>query len=276
MNPQVKVLWTEIKIIKFEDDDFISLTDIAKHKWNKSEQIIQNWMRSRNTIEFLWLWENLNNSNFKHLEFEVFKKEAWLNAFLMSPRKWIESTYAIWIISKSWKYWWTFAHKDIAFEFANWLSVEFRLYFIKEFQRLKQEEFKTLDWSAKRFLTKVNYKIHTDAIKENLIPKELSKNEINFVYSDEADILNKALFGITAREWRENNNWKKWNIRDEANIEQLIILANLESLNAEFIKMWTKQPERLETLNKIAITQMKSLIRLDVNGKFNWEKKKLK
>ncbi len=273
MNPQVKVLWTEIKIIKFENDDFISLTDIAKHKWDKSEQIIQNWMRSRNTIEFLWLWENLNNSNFKHLEFEVFKKEAWLNAFLMSPRKWIESTYAIWIISKSWKYWGTFAHKDIAFEFANWLSVEFRLYFIKEFQRLKQEEFKTLDWSAKRFLTKVNYKIHTDAIKENLIPKELSKNEINFVYSDEADILNKALFGITAREWRENNNWKKWNIRDEANIEQLIILANLESLNAEFIKMWTKQPERLETLNKIAITQMKSLIRLDVNGKFNWEKK---
>jgi hypothetical protein len=271
MNPQVKVLWTEIKIIKFEDDDFISLTDIAKHKWNKSEQIIQNWMRSRNTIEFLWLWENLNNSNFKHLEFEVFKKEAWLNAFLMSPRKWIESTYAIWIISKSWKYWWTFAHKDIAFEFANWLSVEFRLYFIKEFQRLKQEEFKTLDWSAKRFLTKVNYKIHTDAIKENLIPKELSKNEINFVYSDEADILNKALFGITAREWRENNTSKKWNIRDEANIEQLIILANLESLNAEFIKMWIKQPERLETLNKIAITQMKSLIKLDVDNKFSWE-----
>ncbi len=259
MNPQVKVLWTEIKIIKFKDDDFISLTDIAKHKWNKSEQIIQNWMRNRNTIEFLWLWENLNNSDFKHLEFEVFKKEAWLNA--------------IWIISKSWKYWWTFAHKDIAFEFANWLSVEFRLYFIKEFQRLKQEEFKTLDWSAKRFLTKVNYKIHTDAIKENLIPKELSKNEINFVYSDEADILNKALFGTTAREWRENNTSKKWNIRDEANIEQLIILANLESLNAEFIKMWIKQSERLETLNKIAITQMKSLIKLDVNSKFNWGKK---
>ncbi|MFA5917480.1 MAG: KilA-N domain-containing protein [Candidatus Gracilibacteria bacterium] len=276
MNPQVKVLGTEIKIIKFEDDDFISLTDIAKHKGNKSEQIIQNWMRSRNTIEFLGLWENLNNSNFKHLEFEVFKKEAGLNAFLMSPRKWIESTYAIGIISKSGKYGGTFAHKDIAFEFANWLSVEFRLYFIKEFQRLKQEEFKTLDWSAKRFLTKVNYKIHTDAIKENLIPKELSKNEINFVYSDEADILNKALFGITAREWRENNNGKKGNIRDEANIEQLIILANLESLNAEFIKMGTKQPERLETLNKIAITQMKSLIRLDVNGKFNGEKKKLK
>jgi hypothetical protein len=276
MNPQVKVLWTEIKIIKFEDDDFISLTDIAKHKWDKSEQIIQNWMRSRNTIEFLWLWENLNNSNFKHLEFEVFKKEAWLNAFLMSPKKWIESTNAIWIISKSWKYWGTFAHKDIAFEFANWLSVEFRLYFIKEFQRLKQEELETLDWSAKRFLTKVNYKIHTDAIKENLIPKELSPQEINFVYSDEADILNKALFGMTAREWRDNNNWKKWNIRDEANIEQLIILANLESLNAEFIKMWTKQSERLETLNKIAITQMKSLIRLDVNRKFDWEKKKLK
>ena len=260
----MEVLWTYIKFIKFKDDDFISLTDIAKYKWDKSDVLIQSWMRNRNTIEFLWLWETLNNQDFKPHEFEGFRKEAWLNSFLMSPKKWAENTNAIWIISKSWKYWWTFAHKDIAFEFANWISIEFRLYFIKEFQRLKQEELKTLDWSAKRFLTKINYKIHTDAIKENLIPKELSKNDINFVYADEADILNKALFWKTAKEFREWNPWKKWNIRDEATIEQLIILANMESINAEFIKMWVKQAERLETLNKAAITQMKSLLSLNI------------
>ncbi len=267
MKPQLQVLWTDIKFIKFNNDDFISLTDIAKYKWDKSDVLIQSWMRNRNTIEFLWLWETLNNPNFKPHEFEGFRKEAWLNSFLMSPKKWNENTNAIWIISKSWKYGWTFAHKDIAFEFANWISIEFRLYFIKEFQRLKQEELKTLDWSAKRFLTKVNYKIHTDAIKENLIPKQLSKNDINFVYADEADILNKALFGMTAKEWREQNVWKKGNIRDEATIEQLIILANIESMNAEFIKMWVKQAERLETLNKVAITQMKSLLSLDITKK---------
>jgi len=263
-NQKMEVLWTYIKFIKFKDDDFISLTDIAKYKWDKSDVLIQSWMRNRNTIEFLWLWETLNNQDFKPHEFEGFRKEAWLNSFLMSPKKWAENTNAIWIISKSWKYWWTFAHKDIAFEFANWISIEFRLYFIKEFQRLKQEELKTLDWSAKRFLTKINYKIHTDAIKENLIPKELSKNDINFVYADEADILNKALFWKTAKEFREWNPWKKWNIRDEATIEQLIILANMESINAEFIKMWVKQAERLETLNKAAITQMKSLLSLNI------------
>lgn len=267
MKPQLQVLWTDIKFIKFKDDDFISLTDIAKYKWDKSDVLIQSWMRNRNTVEFLWLWEILNNPDFKPHGFEGFKKEAWLNSFLMSPKKWAENTNAIWIISKSWKYGWTFAHKDIAFEFANWISIEFRLYFIKEFQRLKQEELKSLDWSAKRFLTKVNYKIHTDAIKENLIPKELSKNDINFVYADEADILNKALFGMTAKEWREQNPWKNGNIRDETTIEQLIILANIESMNAEFIKMWVKQSERLDTLNKVAITQMKSLLSLDINKK---------
>lgn len=269
MRPKLQVLWTDIKFVKFNDDDFISLTDIAKYKWDKSDVLIQSWMRNRNTVEFLWLWETLNNPSFKPHEFEGFRKEAWLNSFLMSPKKWTETTNAIWIISKSGKYGWTFAHKDIAFEFANWISVEFRLYFIKEFQRLKQEELKTIDWSAKRFLTKVNYKIHTDAIKENLIPKELSKNDVNLVYADEADILNKSLFWITAREWRKFNSWKKWNIRDEATIEQLIILANIESLNAELIKMWFKQAERLKTLNKVAITQMKSLLNLDIHKKLS-------
>lgn len=268
MKPQLQVLWTDIKFIKFKDDDFISLTDIARYKNpDEPKDVIKNWLRTKNTIEFIGLWEIINNPEFKGVEFDSFKSEAWWNAFTMSPQKWIDKTNAIWIISKSWNSWGTFAHKDIAIKFASWVSSEFELYLIKEFQRLKQEELKTLDWSAKRFLTKVNYKIHTDAIKENLIPKELSKNDINFVYADEADILNKALFGMIAREWREQNPWRKWNIRDEATIEQLIILANIESMNAEFIKMWVKQAERLETLNKVAITQMKSLLSLDITKK---------
>ena len=266
---QVKVLWTEINVLKIQQDDYISLTDIAKYKWDKSDLIVQNWMRNRNTVEFLWLWEKLNNHNFKPIEFEGFRKEAWLNAFLMSPKKWVETTNAIWIISKSWKYWWTFAHKDIALEFANRISVEFKLYFIKEFQRLKEQETKTLDWSVKRFLTKINYKIHTDAIKNNLIPKELSQDEINCIYADEADILNKALFGMTAKEWRDQNQSKKWNVRDYATIEQLILLANIESINAEFITMWYSQSQRLESLNRTAITQMKSLFDISISNKLS-------
>ena len=266
-NQKIEVMGSEIGVLKVNEEDYISLTNIAKHKWEKADQIIWNWMRNRNTVEFLWLWEKLNNSDFKPLEFEGFKKEAWLNAFLLSPKKWVNWVNAVWIFSKSWKYGWTYAHKDIAFEFANWISVEFRLYFIKEFQRLKQEELKNIDWSAKRFLTKVNYKIHTDAIKENLIPKTLWENEVSFVYSDEADILNKALFWKTAKEWRDENSDKKWNIRDYANIEQLIILANIESVNAEFIKMWIGQEKRLKTLNKTAITQMKSLLNMNIAKK---------
>ncbi len=263
MKPKLQVLWTDIRFIKLNDDDFISLTDIAKYKWDKSDVLIQSWMRNRNTVEFLWLWETLHNSNFKPHEFEGFRKDAWLNSFLMSPKKRTETTDAIGIISKSGKYGWTYAHKDIAFEFANWISVEFRLYFIKEFQRLQQTELQALDWSAKRFLTKVNYKIHTDAIQTNLIPKLLSHHDITTVYANEADLLNKALFGITAKERRDNNPWKSGNIRDEATLQQLIILANIESMNAEFIRMWVSQTERLETLNKIAITQMESLLRLN-------------
>lgn len=260
----LKVKWTQIKVIQNHKTDYISLTDIAKYKSHKSDLIIQNWLRNRNTIEFLWLWENLNNPDFKPIEFEGFKKEAWLNSFLLSPKKWIEWVNAIGLITKSWKYGWgTFAHKDIALEFANRISVEFRLYFIKEFQRLKQEETSSLDWNVKRFLTKVNYKIHTDSIKEHLIPKELSPTEINIIYADEADILNKALFGKTAKQRREENKNQKWNIRDEATIEQLIVLANIESMNAQFIKMKISQSERLQILNQTAITQMKSLLSLN-------------
>jgi len=264
----INVQWVAIGIVETNQESYISLTDIARYKNSKSDLVIQNRMRNRNTIEFLWLRESINNRNFKPIEFEGFRKEAGLNYFLMSPTKRIKSTNAIWIITKSWKHlWWTYAHKDIALEFANRISVEFRLYFIKEFQRLKEQEVKALDRDVKRFLTKMNYKIHTDAIKDNLIPKELSQDEINHIYADEADVLNKALFWQTAKQRKDQPTDKKCdshikgNMRDYANIEQLIILANLESINAEFIKMWLDQPKRLQILNQTAISQMKSLIK---------------
>jgi len=257
----INVQWVAIGIVETNQESYISLTDIARYKNPKSDLVIQNRMRNRNTIEFLWLRESINNRNFKPLEFEGFRKEAGLNYFLMSPAKRIKATNAIWIITKSWKHlWWTYAHKDIALEFANRISVEFRLYFIKEFQRLKEQEVKSLDRDVKRFLTKMNYKIHTDAIKDNLIPKELSQDEINYIYADEADVLNKALFGQTAKQRKDQNLDKRGNMRDYANIEQLIILANLESINAEFIKMWLNQSKRIQILNQTAISQMKSLI----------------
>ncbi len=230
--------------------------------------VVKNWLRLRNTVDYLWLREFINNPNFNGVEFDSFKNEAGNNAFTLSPTQWIEKTNAIWIISKAWKYWWwTFAHKDIAVKFASWISVEFELYLIKEFQRLKEQEIKALDRNVKRFLTKINYKIHTDAIKDNLIPPELTKNQINFVYSDEADLLNVALFGKTAKERREMNSNAKWNMRDDATIEQLIVLANIESMNAEYIKLWIPQNKRLELLNKTAISQIKSLLNLEVSNK---------
>lgn len=264
----MQVLWTNIKLVKFKDSDFISLTDIAKYKESKTDQLIQNRMRNRNTLEFLGLWEKINNPDFKPLEFEGFAKHAWLNSFLMSPKKRIEWVGAIWIITKSWKYtWWTFAHKDIALEFANRISVEFKLLFIKEFQRLKEQEMDSKDRNVKRFLTKINYKIHTDAIRDNLIPKELSKQEIHFVYADEADVLNISLFWKTAKEWRDTNPDAKWNIRDDASIEQLIVLSNIESMNAEYIKLWLPQSKRITLLNQTAISQIKSLLHIEIKNK---------
>ena len=256
---KVNVKDTSVSVIKYDETDFISLTDIAKFKSEEPNAVIANWLRNRNTIEYLGIWETLYNTDFKPLEFEGFKKEAGLNAFTLSPTKWIESTNAKGIIVKSGRYGGTYAHKDIAFKFASWISVEFELYFIKEFQRLKEEEQKQLGWSAKRELAKINYRIHTDAIKQNLIPPELTPAQKSFAYADEADMLNVAMFGMTARQWREANPELKGNIRDYASINQLICLSNMENLNAVFINDGIPQSERLEKLNKIAIQQMKVL-----------------
>ncbi|MBL0051615.1 MAG: KilA-N domain-containing protein [Bacteroidetes bacterium] len=262
-NKTINVKGTEITLFSEGTSDFISLTDIAKHKDSaNTDTIIQNWLRNRNTIELLGFWETMYNPNFKPLEFEGFRKQAGLNSFVMTPKKWIETTTAIGITSKSGRYGGTFAHKDIAFEFASWISIEFKLFIIKEFQRLKEDENHRLKltWNLQRTLAKVNYHIHTDAIKENLIPKELSKLQTSFVYADEADMLNVALFGLTAKQWRDANPKAEGNIRDAANIEQLVVLSNLESINAVLIHQGLQQSERLQQLNKIAITQMKSLV----------------
>jgi hypothetical protein len=248
-----------------KENDYISLTDIARFKnINDPRFAIQNWMKTRYTVDFLGIWERINNQNFNRVEFDTFRNEAGTNAFVLTPQKWIKKTGAIGIISKSGRYGGgTFAHKDIAFEFATWISPEFKLYLIKEFQRLKTEENErlSLGWDAKRMLTKINYKIHTDAIKENIIfLQKLSNKEASITYANEADVLNVSLFGMTAKEWKGKNKNKSGNIRDYANVTQLVCLANLESLNAEFIKMGITQKERLLKLNKTAISQMESLL----------------
>lgn len=244
-------------------DDYISLTDIAKYKNQESpDDVIKNWMRNKNTLDFLGIWERINNPNFKPVEFDGFKNEAGYNSFTLSPQKWIKSVNAIGFKNKSGRYGGgTFVHKDIAFEFATWISSEFKLYLIKEFQRLKNEESvnKNLDWNVKRSLTKINYKIHTDSIKENIIIPQKIKNPTT-VYANEADVLNMALFGITAKDWKLNNKDLEGNMRDYVDVTQLICLSNLEVLNSEFITKGMSQKERLVKLNEIAIKQMKSLV----------------
>ena len=260
---KIKVLNTEISLYTKEKLDYICLTDIARHKnAERTDDLIRNWLRNRNTIEFLGIWEQLNNPYFKPVEFDGFKKQAGLNSFTLTPSQWIEKTNAIGIISKAGRYGGTFAHKDIAFEFASWISVEFKLYLIKEFQRLKDEEVssKRLEWNLQRTLSKINYTIHTDAIKETLIPPLLNKKQTSLVYASEADILNVALFGLTAKDWRDVNPQKSGNIRDYAALEQLVVLTNLESINAVLIRQGLPQGERLKKLNEIAITQMRSLL----------------
>ncbi|MBN1118053.1 MAG: KilA-N domain-containing protein [Bacteroidales bacterium] len=261
-NKNIDVKGQLITIIKINQEDFISLTDIARFKDSEhTDSIIQNWMRNRNTVELLGLWEAIHNPDFNPLEFEGFRKQAGLNSFVLTPKRWIETTNALGIVSKSGRYGGTFAHKDIAFEFASWISIEFKLYVIKEFQRLKDEENNRLklNWNLNRTLAKINYRIHTDAIKENIIPKNLNKEQVSEIYANEADVLNVSLFGKTAKQWRDENPDSDGNIRDFAAIEQLLVLANLESLNAEFIKMGLHQHERLVKLNQTAISQMKSL-----------------
>lgn len=269
----LKVKEQNISIFYKKDEDYISLTDIARIK-NEDEpkDVVKNWFRNKSTVEFLGLWERINNPNFKGVEFDPLLKESGTNSFTLSPTKWINTTDAIGIISKTGRGGGTFAHKDIAFEFASWISAEFKLYLIKEFQRLKDDENKrlNLEWNLQRTLSKINYKIHTDAIKENIVPNLISKSQINFAYANEADLLNVALFGITAKQWKEDTSTgsastRTGNMRDEANIEQLVVLSNLESINALLIEQGISQKDRLVQLNKVAIIQMKSLL---ANGSF--------
>lgn len=253
---------TDIAVISaIGQDDYISLTDIARYRSDEPTAVISNWMRSKDTIEFLGLWEQLNNENFKPIEFEGFRNEAGANAFTLSPKKWIEATNAIGIISKSGRYGGTYAHKDIAFEFASWVSPEFKLYIIKDYQRLKSDEAHrlALDWNVKRLLSKANYKLHTEAIKQNLIPPEIRADKQGFIYANEADVLNVALFGMTAAQWRSDNPELSGNMRDYATIEQLLVLANLENANAMYIEEGKSREERALLLNKLAIAQLRTL-----------------
>ena len=246
-----------INYIKIDNEDYISITDMLKSK--DGNFFVTDWLRNRNTIEFLGIWEELHNPNFNYGEFAIIKSQAGLNSYKISVKEWVEKTKAIGITSKAGRYGGTYAHKDIAFEFGMWISPKFKLLLIKEFERLKKEEQKQLEWSAKRELSKINYRIHTDAIRNRLIPIKLTKEQVNCIYAEEADVLNMALFGTTAKEWKNNNPDLKGNIRDYASINELICLANLENLNSVFINDGIKQSIRLERLNNIAISQMKIL-----------------
>jgi hypothetical protein len=254
----IEVQGMSIAVLNQNDQDYISLTDIARYR-NSQEPfaIINNWMRGRSTVEFLGLWEKLSNPGFKPLEFERFRNEAGSNYFVLSPQRWIEATQAIGITSKSGRYGGTFAHRDIAFEFASWISSEFKLYLIKEFQRLKDDENRRLSlaWNLNRTLSKLNYRIHTDAVKAHLIPLEVTAAQAAITYANEADLLNVALFGQTAKQWRDANPKLEGNLRDHASIEQLLVLANIEGMNAEFIHLALPPGERLKRLNQIAIRQ---------------------
>lgn len=248
-------------------NEYLSLTDIARYRSDMPHDVVKNWLRSRDTIEFLGLWESLNNADFKQVEFDLFKTQAGLNTFTMSPTKWIQGVNAIGVVAKAGRYGGTYAHADIAFEFASWVSAEFKLYIIKDYQRLKYDENSrlSLNWNLHRELSKINYQIHTDSIKTNLILPELTKSQIKITYSNEADLLNVALFGMTAKEWREKNPHKKGNIRDEANINQLLILANMESYNAILVDQGKSQEERLITIREAVIKQLKTLESISTN-----------
>ena len=260
-NRTLNVNQSDITVIHQNETDYISLTDMTV-SFKEGSGLIGKWITNKNTLEYLGVWEKINNQNFNYPEFGVIGQEAGTNRFMMSVGQWIDRTKAIGMLVKAGRYGGTYAHKDIAFHFAMWLSPEFQIYLVNEFQRLKDDENSRLklEWNLQRTLAKVNYQIHTDAIKENLIPKEITKQQASFVYANEADLLNVALFGITAKEWRETNPDEKGNIRDYATLEQLVVLSNMESINALLIGQGLTQSERLIQLNKVAINQMKSLL----------------
>lgn len=262
---KINVQQTDVTILQINETDYISLTDMANAKESESRaaDIIKNWLRNRYTLEFMGTWEQINNPNFKVVEFDHFKSQAGLASFVLSVSEWIEKTNAVGVIVRKGKYGGTYAHKDIAFEFGSAISVRFKLYLINEFQRLKEEEQRQLGWTAKRELAKINYHIHTDAIKQHLIPAELTKEQTSVVYASEADVLNVALYGITAKQWREANPELKGNVRDYSNINELICLSNMENINAVLINDGVSQRERLIRLNKIAIQQMQVLANVE-------------
>jgi len=258
---KIKILDTEISIVKVQHDDYICITDMIKAK--DGDFFVTDWLRNRNTLEYLGIWEQVNNESFNYGEFATIKSKSGLNNFKISVKEFAERTNAIGLQAKAGRYGGTYAHKDIAFEFAMWISPEFKVYMVREFQRLKEEEQKQIGWSAKRELAKLNYNIHTDAIKQNLIPKELSALQTSIIYANEADVLNMALFGITAKQWRDANPDLKGNMRDYAGINELICLSNMENINAVFINEGLPQTERLVKLNAIAIQQMKILVEVE-------------
>lgn len=255
---RIDVKGTTIGVYSRNDMDFMSLTDMIKAK--EGDFFIADWLRNRNTVEFLGIWEQVHNPSFNYGEFAIIRSQAGLNSYKISVKEWVEKTNAIGLVAKAGRYGGTYAHKDIAFEFGMWISAEFKIYLIKEFQRLKEAEAQQLGWDIRRNLTKINYRIHTDAIKAHLIPAQLTSQQTNLVYASEADILNMALFGKTAKQWRDENPGNKGNIRDEANMSQLVCLANLESLNAHFIQQGMAPSERLTLLNQTAIQQMRLLL----------------
>ena len=269
----INVQGTAITIISDKEDDYISLTDMVKN-FDGGSALIEQWLKNKDTVLFLGIWEQIYNPVFNSLEFEGIKNEAGRNSFYLSAKKWIENTNAKGLIARAGRYGGTYAHKDIAFEFGSWLSPEFKLYLIKEFQRLKEDENRrlSLDWNLNRTLAKINYRIHTDAIKSHIIPPFITKEQESFLYASEADVLNVALFGKTSKQWRDENPMQEGNIRDHATIEQLLVLANIESMNAEFIRMGLPQPERLRKLNQIAIIQLRTLTGNTNIKKLNHEK----
>jgi hypothetical protein len=271
---KIDVQGTEISIVTFGDQDYISLTDMLKAK--DGDFFISDWLRNRNTVEFLGIWERVHNPGFNYGEFAIIKSHVGLNNYKISVKEWTEKTNAIGLKATSGRYGGTYAHRDIAFEFGMWISAEFKIYLIKEFQRLKNEELKQLGWDIKRILTKINYRIHTEAIKENLIPTEITKQQANVIYASEADVLNVALFGMTAKGWQISNPGLKGNIRDYANVSQLVCLSNLENLNALFVNEGMTQTQRLIKLNKIAIHQMKLLTEDDQIKKLEHKTSRIK